>query len=346
MITGFKISNQPVPFQSKNSPLKKPVYLTDKIVLPYSDDMISFDFVALDFTNPGKNLYQYKLDGFNKGWIDLGTEHSATYTNLDPGTYTLKIKGSNSDGVWNEHGASLQLVILPPWYMTWWFRTVAAIAIAGMLYAFYRYRLVQALKVQAIRNRIAQDLHDEIGSNLSNISIFAEVAEEKFSQPQSVQSLLKKIKDSTQTSQEAMSDIVWMINTGNDRFENIMVRMRSLAAELFETRDQRLHMEFDEKLNGVKLGMEERKNFYLIYKEALNNIAKYAGCKQVWIEMKLHDSCINLKVRDDGNGFDAEKDHHGNGLKNMRRRAEMLKGNLFVYSQPGRGTSVELNFPV
>jgi signal transduction histidine kinase len=308
--------------------------------------MISFDFVALDFTNPGKNLYQYKLEGFNKGWIDLGTEHSATYTNLDPGTYTLKVKGSNSDGVWNEHGASLQLVILPPWYMTWWFRVVAAIAVIAMLYTFYRYRLQQALKVQVIRNRIAQDLHDEIGSNLSNISIFAEVAEEKSSQSQSVQALLKKIKDSTQTSQEAMSDIVWMINTGNDRFENIMARMRSLAAELFETRDQRLHMEFDEKLNGVKLGMEERKNFYLIYKETLNNIVKYAGCKQVWIEMKLHDSCINLKVRDDGNGFDAKKDHHGNGLKNMRRRAEMLKGNLFVYSEPGKGTSVELNFPV
>ncbi len=346
MITGLKITNQMVSFQSKNSPLSKPVYLTDKIVLPYRDNMISFDFAALDFANPGKNLYKYKLEGFNKDWIDLATEHSATYTNLDPGTYTLKIKGSNSDGVWNENGASLQLVILPPWYMTWWFRIAAAIAAIAMLYAFYRYRLQQALKVQAIRNRIAQDLHDEIGSNLSNISIFTEVAQEKFAEPASVQSLLKKISDSTQTSQEAMSDIVWMINTRNDRFENIIIRMRALAAELFEAKHQQLNMDLDERLNDVKLGMEERKNFYLIYKEALNNIVKYACCKNVWIEMKMQDAAINLKIKDDGKGFDLEKHYHGNGLNNMKRRAELLKGSLFIHSEPGIGTSVELNFPV
>src|SRR5205085_4727428 len=139
MITGFKISNQPVSFQSKNSLLSKPVYLTDKITLPYRENMISFDFVSLDFTNPEKNLYKYKLKGFDKEWINSGTEHAATYTNLDPGTYTLEIKGSNSDGVWNKNGRLLQLVILPPWYMTWWFRTLIAIAVAAASYSFYRY---------------------------------------------------------------------------------------------------------------------------------------------------------------------------------------------------------------
>jgi signal transduction histidine kinase/ligand-binding sensor domain-containing protein len=346
MITDFRISNQAVAFNEKNAPLSKPVYLADKIILPYRDNMISFDFAALDFTNTQKNTYKYKLEGFDHDWINLGTLHTATYTNLDPGTYTFSVQGSNSDGLWNEKGTSLQLVILPPWYMTWWFRVAAATAVIAMLYAFYRYRLQQALKVQAIRNRIAQDLHDEIGSNLSNISIFTEVAEEKFSEPQSVQSLLRKIKDSTQTSQEAMSDIVWMINTRNDRFENIMIRMRALAAELFETTNQQLNMDFDERLNDVKLGMEERKNFYLIYKEALNNIVKYAGCKNVWIEMKMHDGGINLKIRDDGQGFDAKKNYSGNGLLNMKRRAEQLKGKLCIQSESGNGTSIELNFPV
>lgn len=345
LITGFKISNQPVSFQSSHSPLSKPVYLTDKIVLPYKDNIISFDFVSLDYVNPDKNLYKYKLEGFNKQWVHAGTENSVTYTNLDPGTYTLKVKGSNSDGIWNENGRSLRLVILPPWYMTWWFRATVAILIISAAYAFYRYRLTQAHRLQAVRNRIASDLHDEIGSNLSNISIFSDVAQKKLeSHTGETVVLLKKISDHARTSMEAMSDIVWMINARNDRFENIIIRMRTLAAELFEATGCTLHLHFDERLNHIKLNMEQRKHFYLIYKEAINNIAKYAGCKDVWIEMELKDGEIALLIKDNGQGFDTLNDKKGNGLFNMRKRADALKGKLNITSQTGKGTAVEFRF--
>ena len=346
VITDFKIANKQITIQSKEKILQKPIYLTDKIVLKYEYNMISFDFAAMDFSQSGKNLYQYKLDGFDKEWIQSGTQHFATYTNLDPGSYTFHVKGSNSDGVWNEAGTSIQLIILPPWFMTWWFRTAAVIIILSAAYAFYRYRLSHALKLQAVRNRIASDLHDEIGSNLSNISIFSNVAQQRAKTSNEDTALLQKITEYTQVSMDAMSDIVWMINARNDRFENIIVRMRSLAAEIFEATNCTLHIHFDEKLNHIKLNMEERKNFYLIYKEAINNIAKYADCKEVWIEMKMHHNKVTLNIRDNGKGFDMLNGNKGNGLFNMQKRAEALKGKLNVVSNIGEGTLVELSFEV
>ncbi|MEP7318402.1 MAG: two-component regulator propeller domain-containing protein, partial [Panacibacter sp.] len=341
VFTDFRIRNKSILFNQKNSPLDKPVYLTSNITLPYEDNMISFDFAALEFTVPEKNLYQYKLDGFDKDWIQSSTTHAATYTNLDPGSYTFHVKGSNSDGVWNETGTSIQLLILPPWYMTWWFRILVAVSIVASMYAFYRYRLQQALKLQTIRNKIASDLHDEIGSNLSSISIFSDVAKEQ-TEGQPVAPLLNKISNYTQQSMEAMSDIVWMINARNDRFENIIIRMRELAVELIEAKKYSLHLDIDEHLNTLKLGMNERKNFWLIYKEALNNIVKYAEAKNVWIKLSSSHKSILLTIKDDGNGFDATILKSGNGLHNMRQRSDAIKATLSISSSIGGGTTIEL----
>ncbi len=343
IITDFRIGNQPVTLHSREGFLQKPVYLTDKIELQYKYNMISFEFAAMDFSQPEKNLYQYKLEGFDENWIPYGTTHTATYTNLDPGTYTFRVKGSNSDGVWNEKGTSVTLVILPPWYMTWWFRLMIVMIVLSVLYAVYRYRLQQALKLQAIRNKIASDLHDEIGSNLSTISIFSDVAIEQ-AEGQPVSSLLNKISSYTQQSMEAMSDIVWMINAGNDRFENLVVRMRELAAELVEAKRSSLHLQIDEPVNTVKLDMEKRKNFWLIYKEALNNTAKYADAKNIWIELSAANGNVMLLVKDDGKGFDMLTSSQGNGLTNMKQRAEALQGKFYIHSTSGGGTVVKLVF--
>ncbi|MFT3909368.1 MAG: triple tyrosine motif-containing protein [Ferruginibacter sp.] len=347
VITALRINNRLVSFNDSSSILTMPVYLTDKIVLPYADNIVSVDFASLDFAYSGKNLYQYRLTGFNNAWIQAGAAHTATYTNLDPGTYTLEIKASNADGVWNELPRTLKIIILPPWYMTWWFRTLVIATIIVLGYIFYRYRLKQALKLQAIRNNIAQDLHDEIGSNLSNISIFSDVAQQdENANTAHTNAMLKKISEYTNVSMESMGDIVWMINARNDRFENIITRMRSHAAEVLEAKGCMLHMNFDEKLNELKLNMTERKNFYLIYKEAINNIAKYADCKNVWIDMRLNHMNVMLRIKDDGKGFDMKQNKQGNGLYNMNKRAATLNGKFSVRSLVGKGTEIELIFAV
>ncbi|MGV3586613.1 MAG: ligand-binding sensor domain-containing protein [Adhaeribacter sp.] len=345
-ITGINVLNQPLQFSEQNGILNKPAYLTERIQLHYEQNVISFVFASTDFSAFDNNRFKYQLTGFDKTWINSGNSNNATYTNLNPGTYTFRVKGSNNDGTWNEKAASIQLIILPPWYMTWWFRTglVLAMVLAG--YTFYRYRLAQALKLQAIRDRIASDLHDEVGSNLSNIYIFSNVAQQKAKSNDETAPLLLKITDYTQQSMEAMNDIVWMINTRNDRFENIMARMRTLAAEFSESSDCKLHLDLDEKLNHIKLDMEARKNFYLIYKEAINNTAKYAVCKSLWIEMKLQQNTVTLIIRDNGKGFDLANTNNGNGMFNMKKRAEMLKGVLTIVSKVGKGTTLELSFKV
>ena len=352
VITDFKISNQSVSFSKNNGGdkksfcLTKPIFLTKSITLPYFNNMISFEFSTMDFTAPEKNLFKYKLEGFDKDWIQSGTNHFATYTNLDPGTYTFTVNGSNNDGVWNLIGSSVVLTIRPPWYMTWWFRITVIALVAFMVYAVYRYRLKQALKLLDIRNRIASDLHDEIGSTLSSVYIYSEVAQKTGADKlPEAHIYMKQISVDVANMIDSLGDIVWTVNAKNDRFENIINRMRASAVELFEARNYQLHLEMDEYLNTMKLGMEARKNFYLFYKEAINNVAKYADGKNVFIQLGFNKRCIFLSVKDDGKGFDPDAKKNGNGLSNMKKRATDLKGKFEIISANDKGTEVKLNFP-
>lgn len=342
VITDLRIRNKsidPDRLEKKGS-----VYLNDRITLPYEEKMITLAFAALDFSAPSKNQYQYIMEGFDDDWIQAGPVTSATYTNLDPGQYTFRVKGSNKDGIWSEEEARLIIKILPPWYEAIWFRVLMALLLAAIFYLFYRYRVKQAEEMSSVRNRIARDLHDEIGSNLSNISIFSNVAQQ-IGDPEVSKKLLEKISYYSQNSQESMSDIVWMINADNDKFQNIMTHMRRYSAEVLETMGCITHVQMNEKLNDVKLNMEERKNFYLIYKEAINNIAKYSQAKEVWIELDYNKGIISLRIRDNGVGFDVDAVSDGNGLINVRSRAAALKGNIEIVSVLGKGTDMLLQFP-
>lgn len=355
VITDFKIGNKPVSFITENKYLQrgerqvltKPVFLTDKIKLPYSANMVSFDFASLDFASPEKNLYEYKLEGFDKEWIQSGSMHSATYTNLDPGKYIFTVKGSNSDGIWNKRGTSIQLTILTPWYKSWWYRATLVGVITSLVVFFFRYRLQQKLKLYKIRNNLASDLHDEIGSTLSGVYIYSEVAQKTTPDNNfQTKNYLKQISADAGNMIDALNDIVWTVVEKNDRFQNIINRMRSVAVEIFEAKGYQLHLEFDEQLNLLKLGMEVRKNFYLIYKEAVNNAAKYADGKNVWIKLVYTKPFISLSVKDDGKGFAFGNNRSGKGLANMQRRASELKGKFEIISSEGNGTLIQLVFPI
>ena len=330
VITSFKIFDREIP--EKN-----------ELKLKYHLNSLSFQFAALSFFRNKENQYAYKLEGLDKDWIYCGDRRFTNYANLPPGEYNFRVKASNCFGVWNEAGASVKFLIDTAWWNTWWFRLALSLVITAFILIVFRLRLQQKLKLQSVRNRIARDLHDEIGSNLSSIILFSEVAKQKSTNTEpSIFPLLKKISDYTQTSQEAINDIVWMINSRNDRFENIIIRMRTLAAEMFEAKQINFNLTLDEKLNYLKLGMDERKNFYLIYKEAINNIVKYAACNNVSISLTYKNSSIYLQIIDDGIGFDLKDKSKGNGLLNMQKRAEMLNGKLTLHAERGKGTSLEL----
>jgi signal transduction histidine kinase len=194
-----------------------------------------------------------------------------------------------------------------------------------------------------MRNSIADDLHDDIGSTLSSISILNELAKKK--SPESV-SLLDSIGESTLSIQENMSDIVWSLNAKNDRFENILHRMNQFASEIFEARNIELDFTSDAFLSTSRLTMKQRKNFYLFFKEVINNAAKYSDAKKVTVDISQKKQHVEMSISDNGKGFDITKTYSGNGMSTLKKRGEDLNGSFKIQSHLNEGTIVQLKFKI
>ncbi|MBK7761874.1 MAG: hypothetical protein IPI46_00690 [Bacteroidetes bacterium] len=345
VLTNFLIYNKIVNHKTDSTILRQPLEYTQTITLPAERNMFTIEFALLQFASSEKKHYKYFLKGFNHTWIDNGSKNSATFTNLDPGKYVFNVKGCNSDGVWSNEGASLVIIIKAPWFNTWWFRGILFVLGAASVYGFYRYRLSQSLKLISMRNVIASDLHDEIGSTISSISVYSDIIESNV-ENQELQKLAERISTSSRSILVVMSDIVWSINPKNDRFDNVILRMKSFAHEVLEVQNKQVHFDADPKLNDIKMQMIDRKNFYLIFKEALNNAVKYAKAKNVWISVKLVHNDFLFIIKDDGIGFDTSLASEGNGLLSMQRRSQELKGQLAIKSTIHSGTEIQLQFPI
>ncbi len=349
----LSVNNKVLQWEKDSSVIDGNISYSKQITLSHDQNIFSISFSSMDFRSEKGRLYSYRLEGFDKKWTEPSPQHTVTYTNLDPGTYTFYVRGSNTDGKWNEKGNYIRIVIVPAWYQTWLFKIAIILIAAGGIYAFYRYRLRQALKLQSIRNNIASDLHDEIGSTLSSISISSAVIRKKIkTDTAEVDGLLNQISSNTDNMMEAMSDIVWAVNTKNDKFENVVNRMRAFAIEILEPDGVLLNMNVSSQLDNVVLDMQQRKNLYLIFKEAINNIAKYAGCKNVYVDITLQSRKVCMKIKDDGKGFsttnpgsDGMNTMGGNGLNNMHSRARELNGKLVINSGTDAGTEIKLEFP-
>jgi len=339
-ITDLKLFNTSIRPFGGDSLLKAPVELTHQISLSYYQNDISLEFTALNYFHPEKNQYQYKLENYNGEWITTGASRRyANYTNLNPGKYVFKLRASNNDGKWSPQEAALVIIITPPFWQTWWFRILVILAGLALIYGIYRYRLKQVLRIQTIRNRIAADLHDDIGSTLNSISVYSEVAKRD---TEGKTGALEMIGQSSRKVIEAMSDIVWTINPENDSFEKIILRMRSLAYNLLRAKQIEFSFRADEELNTIKLSLEERRNFYLIFKEALNNLIKYSEANRASVVLSRINNTVSLVIRDDGIGFDTTKNYNANGLINMHKRAREINAALSVESGAGAGVTIEL----
>ncbi len=215
---------------------------------------------------------------------------------------------------------------------------------------FNRYQLKKKLEQQkellSVRNNIAKDLHDEIGSTLTSIKILSEVSQNNISRDQQKASvLLKKITEQSSQMQQGMSDIIWAIKPDNDKLENMVIRMREYVSHTLESKNIRTQFDIDEQVLGASIGMEQRRDLFLVFKEAVNNAAKYSNSKSVQVKLLSEDGIIKMVIADDGIGFETGKVTSSNGLKNMQARAAAMQGKLDIVSAPGRGTSVTLEIP-
>ena len=208
-------------------------------------------------------------------------------------------------------------------------------------YAYYMTR--QQLKLQKLRNKIAADLHDDVGSTLSSIYLFSEMARQ---QSKEVMPMLDTISESSKKMLDAMADIVWTIHPENDELEKIILRMRSFAYELLMTKQMDFEFDADETLNNLKLSMEVRKNLYLIFKEATNNMVKYSQADYAHFSLSESNRQLTMEIKDNGKGFEMNSLSTGNGLKNMKKRADEIGGKLRIESGINKGTRIQLSVSV
>ncbi len=229
---------------------------------------------------------------------------------------------------------------------------IGGMILAGLLafVLFNRYQLKKKLQQQnellTVRNNIAKDLHDEIGSTLTSIKILSQVSQNNMQKdPQKVSSMLEKITEQSSQMQQGMSDIVWAIKPDNDKLENMLIRMREYASYTLEPKNILAAFLVDEQVLSQSLDMQQRRDFFLIFKEAINNAAKYSQATKVEIGLKKEKGRLYLHISDNGIGFTADKETSSNGLKNMKKRAEILQGFLQIQSEPGIGTTIFVVVP-
>ena len=341
VITSFQIFNRPVEIGVKNSPLKEAISDTKEIELSYYQNVFSFEFAALDFTSPSKNQYAYMMKGFDNNWIYSGNRRFVTYTNLDPGTYVFKVKGSNNDDVWNEKGVSLTIIILPPFWKTWWFISLAVLLGGGFIILFITFRVKHLLDIERFRTKLAADLHDNIGSSLTEISILSEVISQKLDDAaQDIKKNLKMISDNSRNLIDNMSDIVWLVNPKRDSLYDLILRLRDTYTELSSYASISFRSENIKSLEKVSLSMEHRQHLYLIFKEGINNCITHSCCTEISLDALVKGKKLEMILKDNGKGFNINDDFPGNGLVNIKRRAKAIGGTVDIISKEGEGTTL------
>jgi ligand-binding sensor domain-containing protein/signal transduction histidine kinase len=328
---------------------------------------LQIEFLSISTGGDASVRYQYKLDGADKEWSPPNAKRDITYPNLSPGSYQFLVRAVNAEGLASEKPARVAFSIARPVWQRGWFLLLAALAVSGTVYAIYRYRITQIIKLERVRTRIATDLHDDIGSSLSKIAILSEVVRQKNgTEKNGTFEPLGIIADTSRAMVDSMSDIVWAINPERDHLSDLVQRMRHFTEEMLDAQEDIEYRFSDaENLKDISLGADLRREIYLIFKECVNNLARHSQATRAEFDVRLENECLIVEIEDNGRGFAVEdlraetssaysadlgdggaRSFGGNGLRNMRRRATKLGGEFLIDSSPGRGTRIEIKIPV
>jgi len=336
-----------------NPPLERVIANGENIRFD-TQDTIQFsalhDDIRFFFAKPQAKIdsFLYKLDGFDKIWISTPYPE-ARYTKLSGGDYTLNIKAFANGNSIEQH--KIKLSIEKELREEKWFVPslilYALILISAGFYFYLLYSFRQKLKVQAIRNRIASDLHDEVGATLSSIAFAINLVKRKLGDrfPE-IQPLLAQIKNDSEDSVHTIRDTVWAISPDNDSVEQLFEKMRSFGFQILTSKE--IAFEYINEITdykNLKITMEQRRNVYLIFKEAINNIAKHSEAKTAKTTISQVEEGIQLEIQDTGKGFDLKSDFEGNGLKNYQKRANEGFMSFEIDSELSKGTHIKLIIP-
>ena len=325
---------------------------------PSQRQQVEFDFTALTFIKPEAIGFKYRLHGLDSDWVEAGTRRSASFAQIPPGHYRFQVIACNSDGLWNETGAALKLTVEPYWWETAWFRVTGTLSAAGLFSAVillgwrHRHRRqIERLKMQQVtereRDRIARDIHDDLGAALTQIAM---LSDSTGTLRLSHEANLGKIHQVAQAMTQTMDEIVWAVNPRHDRFDQMMMYLDAYAQEYLESTNLQSCVEFPSPLPCRPISAQVRHDLFLAFKESLNNLVRHAAAQRVCISLALRSDGFSLCVEDDGRGFIVDPPnaiHSGtrNGLANMQARLAAVGGLCTIDSAPARGTRVVFELP-
>lgn len=338
-----------------------------RLKIPPGKVTVEFHYTATSLTAPDKVLFKYWLAGLEQGWVTAGTKRSVAYSRLPPGEYNFRVIACNNDGLWNEVGATLALVVLPHFWQTSWFMVLTTLfslaSAAGIAnYVAHRrmhHRLELVERERAIeqeRTRIAQDMHDDLGAHLTEIALLSEFAQNPDSDPESVQTDIRKITTKARALTASLDEIVWAVEPENDSLESFVTYACSFAEHHLATARISCRLEVPAQLPPAVLRTEVRHNLFLAFKETVNNAVKHSQAREVRISIACDHSRFAVKIRDNGKGFVMDSgtgkstmDDAGmqqSGLTNIRKRMSNIHGICEIQTQPGAGVEVTLSLPM
>jgi ligand-binding sensor domain-containing protein/two-component sensor histidine kinase len=334
----------------------------EQLNLDYDQNLLQINVLSFDYSNPERIQYKYKLSGYDENWIDLGTENKIIFQNLPSGSYSLLVKGTNGDGVWSKHQASLSVLIDTPFWQTAWFYLIILCVL--IIFSIIVHRVIVNSKVrravrieklreeeaEKIRRKTAIDFHDELGHRLTRISLLTELIKRNIGNAFSeITTLLNQISDNSTQLYNGTKDFIWAIDPHQETLYELMLRLKDFGDDLYGRTDIKFEVNgLDEKLQAATLDVDWKRHLALIFKEGMNNSLKHSNGEKVQLDSHLEGDEIEIVLSDNGKGFADNPKSKGNGLKNMRDRAEKLASSIFIDSNPGEGTKISFKgkFPV
>jgi signal transduction histidine kinase/ligand-binding sensor domain-containing protein len=338
------------------------------VEIPPGRHRVEFEYTGLSFVVPEKVRFKCRLNNFESEWADVGAKRAATYNYIPPGNYSFQVTACNNDGVWNKTGASLKFEVLPYFWQTTWFHVLGGLATAlaagGVVWFDTRRRMRRRLDraerqrdVERERARIARDIHDDFGAQLTRITMMSESARSELANPERTAAGLEKIYDTACDLTRTMDEIVWAVSPRHDTLESLAAYLETFAHDWLATAGFRCRLDLPLQLPGWRLTAEVRHNVFLAFKEALHNAVKHSGASEVLIRLVVEEKSFELAVEDNGHGFALDKNANavsptpgraapGNGLENMRRRLMAIGGNCEIQSGSGTGTKVIFSVPL
>jgi signal transduction histidine kinase/ligand-binding sensor domain-containing protein len=325
--------------------------------LPPAHRRLQFEFSAPSFTAPENVQFRYRLEGLDDDWVEAGIHGVAEYSRLPAGNYVFRVIACNNEGVWDKTGAVLSLVVTPFFWQTLWFRISALVAftlavIAAVRIVSFR-RLHQRLLVleqqEALhreRARIAKDIHDDVGANLTQIALLGELAQQDRGEPDKAAQRMEKISGTARLAIKSLDEIVWAVNPRNDTLAHLIDYAGQFAVDFLRAAGIRCRLDLPEQPPARELSTDLRHNLFLVIKEALNNVVKHAQSTDVWLRACVTPQALEVFVEDIGRGFDKVPDDAvADGLRNMRQRMADIGGECRIESNPGKGTKVLVHLP-